>query len=295
VEPDQVVGTAEAVAKLFRDHGDRSDRKRARLKYVVHDWGGDRFREVLARDYLGRPLPPPRGVPITGVDLHHGWHPQRDGRWFLGLSVETGRVADVGPVRLLTGLRAAVARVRCSVRITAQQDVLLGDVALSDRPVVDAVLAEHGVPRPENLPLVRKWSMACPAVPTCPLALTESERALPGLVRGLEPVLADLGLAGEPIGVRMTGCPNGCARPYQSEVGLVGRGGTKYTVYIGGDAHGRRLNAELADSVPLDRIVPLLTPLFRAFATERHPGEPFGAYCARVGPDRLRTLTRENP
>ncbi len=289
VGPDEVVAAAEAVVRLFRDHGDRTDRKRARLKYVVHDWGVEKFRAVFARDYWNRPLQPPRGVPITGADLHHGWHRQRDGKWFLGLSVENGRVKDEGSLRLRSGLRAIAARVRCTVRLTAQQDVLLGDVAPADRRIVDSLLGEYGVPRPETLPMVRKWSMACPAIPTCGLALTESERALPAIVRQLERVLAELGLGGEPIGVRMTGCPNGCARPYQSEVGIVGRGGTKFTLYVGGDAFGRRLNAELEDGVPLDRIVPKLAAIFRAFATERHGDEAFGTYCARVGIDRLRS------
>lgn len=292
VEPNEVAAAAEAVVKLFRDHGDRSDRKRARLKYVVHDWGIEKFRTVLARDYWKSPLRPPTGVPITGVDLHHGWHPQRNGRWFLGLSVENGRIKDEGRLRLRSGLRAVAARVQCSVRITAQQDVILGEVPAADRPVVDSLLCEYGVPRPEGLSQVRKWSMACPAIPTCTLAITESERALPGIVRQLEAALAELGLADEPIGVRMTGCPNGCARPYQSEVGLVGRGGTKYTLYVGGDSFGRRLNAEVEDAVPIDRIVPTLMVLFRAFAAGRRSGEAFGAFCARTGVERLRGIIR---
>lgn len=290
VEPDEVVAAAEAVVRLFRDHGDRTDRKRARLKYVVHDWGVEKFRTVFARDYWKQPLRAPRAAPITGVDLHHGWHRQADGRWFFGLSVENGRAADADGLRLRSGLRAVVSRVRCTVRLTAQQDALLGDIAATDRPAVDAILSEHGIPRPNSLPMVRKWSMACPAIPTCGLALTESERALPVVVRQLERVLTDLGLDAEPIGVRMTGCPNGCARPYQSEVGIVGRGGTKYTLYIGGDAFGRRLNAELEDGVPIEQIVPKLAAMLRAFAAERHPGEAFGTYCSRVGIDRLRAL-----
>lgn len=291
ITPDEVVPAAEAVVRLFRDHGDRADRKRARLKYVVHDWGAERFREVFVRDYWNRPLRAPVAAPITGVDLHHGWHRQRDGNWFLGLSVENGRIKDDGALRLRSGLRAIVSRVRCTVRLSAQQDVLLGNIAPADRPAVDALLGEYGVPRPDTLPMVRKWSMACPAIPTCGLALTESERALPALVGQLEAVLAGLGLAGEPISVRMTGCPNGCARPYQSEVGLVGRGGTKYTLYVGGDTFGRRLNAELEDSVPVERVVPKLAAVFTAFRDERRPGEAFGAYCARVGIDRLRAVT----
>ena len=134
--------------------------------------------------------------------------------------------------------------------------------------------------------------MACPAIPTCGLAITESERALPGVIDKLEAVLADLGLADEPISVRMTGCPNGCARPYQSEIGIVGRGGTKYTLYIGGDSFGRRLNAEVQDSVPIEQIVPKLAKVFAAFKAERSNGELFGDYCTRIGLDRLKSLVQ---
>ncbi|MBX9624580.1 MAG: NADPH-dependent assimilatory sulfite reductase hemoprotein subunit [Gemmataceae bacterium] len=290
VTPDQVVRAAEGICKLFRDHGNRADRKRARLKYVMKDWGVEKFREVFARDYWGWPLTPPKDVPITGLDLHHGWQPQGDGKWFLGLSVENGRLKDEGPVRFRAGVRAIVQKVPCSVRLSAQQDILLCDIPTADRPAVDSLLNEYGIPRPDGLSVVRKWSMACPAIPTCPLAITESERSLPGLVDQLEGVLTELGLAEEPISVRMTGCPNGCARPYQSEVGLVGRGGTKYTVYVGGDSFGRRLNAELQDGVPIEQIVPRLRPIFTAYKAERSAGESFGDFCTRVGLDRLRGL-----
>src|SRR5262245_5894507 len=289
VTPDEVVPAAEAVVKLYRDHGNRSDRKRARLKYLMADWGVEKFGDIFARDYFKKPLVPPRDRPITGLDLHHGWHPQGDGKWFLGLSVENGRVKDDGPLRLRTGLRGIVSKYRASVRITPQQDVLLGDLNPSDKAGVDSLLNEHGIPRPENLSLVRKWAMSCPAIPTCPLALTESERALPGVVKQLETILAQLGLEAEPISVRMTGCPNGCARPYQSEIGIVGRGGTKYTLYVGGDTLGRRLNAELQDSVPIEQIAPKLGLIFARFKAERANGEAFGDYCARVGIEQLRS------
>ena len=193
-------------------------------------------------------------------------------------------------MRLRSGLRAIVEKVRANVRLSAQQDVLLCDIAAADKPAVDSLLNEYGIPRPENLSMVQKMSMACPAIPTCPLAITESERSLPGVIDDLEPVLAELGLADEPISVRMTGCPNGCARPYQSEVGIVGRGGTKYTLYIGGDSFGRRMNFELQDSVPIEQLVPKLRSLFEDFKSERADGELFGSYCARVGRDRLREI-----
>lgn len=290
IDPDEVVAAAEAVVKLYRDHGNRSDRKRARIKYVMHDWGVEKFREVFARDYFQKPLRPPVDAPITGLDLHHGWRSQGNGHWFLGLSVENGRVADFGDYRLRSGLRAIVAKVRCSVRITPQQDVLLCDIATADRPVVESLLNEYRIPRPENLSLVQKWSMACPAIPTCGLAISESERALPGVVDQLEASLQQLGLANEPISIRMTGCPNGCARPYQSEIGLVGRSGSKYTLYIGGDTLGRRLNFELEDSVPIEQIPGKLTKIFEQFRQDRRPGEAFGEYCTRQGRDNLRAL-----
>lgn len=292
IEPTEVVAAAEAVVRLYRDHGNRSDRKRARLKYVMKDWGLEKFREVFYRDYFHHPYRPPRLVPITGLDLHHGWHGMGDGRWFLGLSVENGRIKDEGSLRLRSGLRAIVSRFRPEVRLTTQQDILLCGFQTADRPAVDSLLNEYGIPRPDTLSMVQRWSMACPAIPTCGLAITESERALPGLIDQLEVVLKDLGLDREPISVRMTGCPNGCARPYQSEVGIVGRSGTKYTLYIGGDSYGRRLNTELEDMVPIDQIVPKLARLFTAYKAEQVDGESFGDYCGRVGVERLRELVR---
>ena len=290
VTPSEVVEMSEAIIKLYRDHGNRSDRKRARLKYVVADWGIAKFREVFVRDYWPKPLAEAMNAPITDLDLHLGWHGQGDGKWFVGLSVENGRIKDDGAKRLRSGLRAIAAEIGCTVRATAQQDILLCDIDVAKKARVDELLGEYGIPRAENLSMVRKWSMACPAIPTCPLAITESERALPTVITQMENDLKELGLDGEPISVRMTGCPNGCARPYQSEVGLVGRGGTKYTMFIGGDSFGRRMNAELQDSVPIEQIAPKLKTIFTRFKQERAGRESFGDYCSRVGLDALRAM-----
>jgi sulfite reductase (ferredoxin) len=287
VEPDQVVAMAEAVVKFFRDHGNRADRKRARLKYVINDYGIEKVRDILARDYLGRSLPVPRDIPITGVDLHHGWQPQGDGKWFLGLSVENGRIKDEGQFRLRTGLRKIVERFNPVVRITTQQDILLGDIDSANRPAIDSLLNEHGIERPENLSQVRKWSMACPAIPTCGLAITESERTLPGLIDQFEGMLKDAGLADQQLSVRMTGCPNGCARPYNSDIGLVGRSGTKYTLFVGGSHHGDRLSFLLQDLVERDQIVPLVGKLVARFKSERQTDEGFGDWCTRQGVESL--------
>jgi sulfite reductase (ferredoxin) len=290
VEPNDVVYAAENVLKFYRDHGNRGDRKRARLKYVIADWGMDKVRSVYARDYHTKTLQLPKDVPITGLDLHLGWHAVGNGKVFLGLSVENGRIKDEAAFRLRTGVREIVRKYQCDVGISAQQDLLLSNLRTEDKLGVEAMLAEYGIPLPGNLSMVRKWSMACPAIPTCPLAITESERALPALVRELEHGLEELGLGGEPISVRMTGCPNGCARPYQSEIGLVGRSGEKYTVYIGGDSFGRRMNVELQDLVPKYQIVPKLKVVFTNFKNDRQGTESFGDYCARVGLPALRAM-----
>ncbi|MCI0700164.1 MAG: NADPH-dependent assimilatory sulfite reductase hemoprotein subunit [Planctomycetia bacterium] len=305
IEADEVIAAAEGICKLFRDHGNRADRKRARLKYVMKDWGVEKFRDCFYRDYFSGSRRAPREAPITGLDLHHGWQSMGKAgggsgepaggsptleKFFLGLSVENGRVKDEGSLRMRSGLRAIVTKYKPDVRITAQQDIMLCGLTMADRAGVDSMLNEYGIPRPETLSQVQRWSMACPAIPTCPLALTESERTMPGLVDQLESVLNDLGLGSELISVRMTGCPNGCARPYQSEVGIVGRGGTKYTLYIGGDSFGRRLNTEVQDSVPMDQLVPKLAKVFAAFASERTARESFGDFCTRIGLAKLKEL-----
>jgi sulfite reductase (ferredoxin) len=284
-----IVPAAEAVIRLFRDHGNRGDRKRARIKYLVHDWGVEKFRQVLA-DYLGGALIPPMDVEPSGFDPHLGWHPQGDGKFFYGLSIENGRVKDDGDFRLRTALRTIVQRFEPNIRLTPLQDILLCDLDAGAREEIDKVFAEHGVKRPEAISRVRQHSMACPAIPTCGLALSESERTLPGLIDKLEAELHRLGLHDETLGVRMTGCPNGCARPYQSEIGLVGRSGDKYTLFVGGHVVGHRLNFMLRDLVPMADIVPTLVPILEAFKSDRLPSENFGDFCHRLGVERLESL-----
>jgi sulfite reductase (ferredoxin) len=289
VPAEAVVGAAEAVVRLFRDHGNRADRKRARIKYLVHDWGVDKFRQVLA-GYLGGPLQLPRPVEVNGFQTHLGWHPQGKGLWYYGLSIANGRVKDEGDMRLRSALRQLIEQLQPGIRLTPLQDILLCDLDSRAKSQIERTLADFGVRRPSQISLVQQLSMSCPAIPTCGLALSESERFLPLVIEELEAELERLGLANEKLSVRMTGCPNGCARPYQSDIGLVGRSGDKYTIYVGGHVLGHRLNFPLKDLVHKTDIVPTLVPLLEHFKNTRRAGESFGDYCHRLGRENLQAL-----
>ncbi len=286
----------EAVLKVFRDFGNRSDRKRARLKYIIHDWGLPAFRAKI-EEYLGHAVADPRPVAVADVEDHLGWHRQADGKLFLGLPVENGRIRDEGEFRLSSGLRAFFEKYRTPGRLTCQQSILLIDLDPSWRGDIERWLEEYGIAMVEQISTVRRWSMACPALPTCGLAVTEAERALPGVIDELERELARQGLDEERLTVRMTGCPNGCARPYNADIGLVGRsahiekdgtpGPGTYTIFLGGRTIGDRLNVEFKDYVPYDRIVAELRPVFARFRAERLQGESFGDFCDRLGVEEL--------
>jgi sulfite reductase (ferredoxin) len=287
VPPEELLATIEAVVKLHRDHGNRENREHARLKYVVDDLGDERVRELIA-DYLGHPVRDAEPVVLDHADDHLGWHEQSDGAWFLGVKVASGRIADVDDVRVRSGVRAVVERFGATVRFTPREDVLLCDIEATDRPRVDALLAEHGVqPARKWLPIALN-SFACPALPTCGLALTESERALPALLEELHETLDELGLADVETHVRMTGCPNGCARPYSTEMAFVGRGKNRYDIHLGGERVGVRMNEIFCENAPRDQLVPVLRPVFERYAAERNDGEEFGNWCHRVGVATLR-------
>jgi sulfite reductase (ferredoxin) len=217
------------------------------------------------------------------VDDHLGWHQEGDGRWFYGLYVENGRIGDAGDVRLRTALRSIVEELRVVVHLTPQQNVILTGVEASSRERVEAVLRSHGVTLSEDLSQTLRHAMACPAYPTCGLAVAESERVMPDLIRRMETVVAELGLQEQPISWRMTGCPNGCARPYLGDVGFVGTTLGKYDVYLGGDFEGTRLNTLYAHNVPLAEIPELLRMPLALFKDQRRAGEGFGDFCGRVG------------
>ena len=287
VTPDQVVAVAEAVVKVQRDFGNRSDRKVARLKYLIANIGLPAFKAKV-EEYYGKSLPEPKPIEVTGVDDHIGWFEQGDGKWFLGINIENGRIKDVDDLRIKTGLRTILEKYGMDTRLTPLQSVILCDIAPENRADINRILREHGIKQADEISLLRRYSIACPAWPTCGLSITESERALPGILDDMEVELAKYALSTEVISVHMTGCPNGCARPYTPDIGLVGRAaGEQYTLYLGGNTIGTRLGYVYADYLPKENIIPLLSPLFAFFKAERKTGETFGDFCHRQGKEGL--------
>ncbi|HET8840392.1 MAG TPA: NADPH-dependent assimilatory sulfite reductase hemoprotein subunit, partial [Ktedonobacteraceae bacterium] len=220
---------------------------------------------------------------------------QGDGRWFIGLYVENGRIRDDGENNLRAGLRAIVDEFRPGIHLTPQQNILLTDLSAQQKEALNTRLAEYGIVTDPTKLGLRRLAMACPALPTCGLALAEAERISPSIVDQIEIDLRELGLEGEQISIRMTGCPNGCARPYMGDIGFVGRTKDIYNVYIGGDQPNTRLNTLYAAMVHTADLATTIRPLLKIWRDERLPGEKFGDFSHRVGIEYLQALVaREN-
>lgn len=292
VTPDQAIPVGEAVVKVQRDFGNRADRKQARLKYLIHERGLDWFRDKVA-EYYGKPLTDLHPADVTDVDDHIGWHEQGDGKLFLGINIENGRIKDEGSLRLKSMMRTLLTTYGMDTRLTALQGIILCNVDPKDRQDINKILADHGCKQEHELTLARRYSIACPAYPTCGLAVTESERVMPAVMDEIEAELAKYGLTDERVTVHMTGCPNGCARPYTPDIGLVGKARNKYSLYLGGNAQGTRLAFLFEDMVPQEALAPKLSPLFARFKGERIGSESFGDFCHRVGPEGLREAVVE--
>lgn len=279
---ERLVEVAKAVLTIHRDFGDRTNRRHARLKYVVEERGAGWVRdEVNRRTNNALAAARPHQFTTTG-DLY-GWHRAVDGSLFLTLFVETGRIKDVSGHRLKTALRRVAENFsQIEFRLSANQNVILANVPETDRAGITTLLAGHGVRVENQATVLHAASMACPALPTCGLALAESERWLPGLIDRIEKLGAGLGLGGEEIIIRSTGCPNGCARPYMAEIAFVGKGPGRYQLWLGGDASGTRLNRVYREMVRDGEIENELRPLLTRWRDERQPGERFGDFATRV-------------
>ncbi len=290
VATEHGVEAARIVAAIFRDHGNRSDRRHARLKYLLAEWGLARFRAEFQRR-AAFVLEPAVPLPSLPFHDHLGRHRQSDGRWFYGVFIQSGRIVDTPGHALRTALREIVTRLRPGIRLTGQQNLLLTDLDADGIETVERILGAHGVTLPTNLSAVRRYSMACPALPTSGLAVAESERAIPGLLDGLEAELEALGLRDAPLTVRMTGCPNGCARPYTADLAFVGRSLGLYHVYVGGGLAGDRLVDLYRADVPTEGIVETVRPLLARWAAERTDDEGLGDFYQRLMGLRARRTT----
>jgi sulfite reductase (ferredoxin) len=291
VGADDLIRMVEAVIRLQRDHGDRGNRRRARLKYVIDDMGLPWIRETLTRYYGGRfddAVPMELKIP----DIL-GWHEQGDGKYWLGVPVAAGRIVDGEAVRLRSALRKIAECFAPGVIMTPQQDVLLTDISAENRARVDALLAEHGVVPAERMSPMARFALSCPALPTCGLALTEAERMHGEMVDGFDALLAHHGLADRRVSVRITGCPNGCARTYAGDIGIVGRMPGFYALYAGGDFEGTRLSFKFLEKVPHAEVISSFDPLFAAWSRDGQSGEGFGDFCHRLGLDALVALMPE--
>lgn len=281
VKPEHVMEAVIAIITAQRDHGNREDRKLARLKYVIEKHGVDWFRkEVLSR--MTAPTEPPREVRFETVGDALGWGEQGDGKLFCGVHVEHGRVKDGDKVKYRSAFRSIARRIGCPIRITPNSRILFYDIDPSRRAELDAILAANGVRPADGLTEARKTSHACVSLPTCGLGLAESERVFGGVMDKIDAVLRDLKLEKEPILIRMTGCPNGCSRPYNADFAFVGRAPGKYAFYAGGSHRGDRLVGLETKVVTEEEIPSLVRGHLEVFVRGRKAGETFSDFWGRT-------------
>jgi sulfite reductase (NADPH) hemoprotein beta-component len=281
IPKERLIACADAVMSVQRDYGNRVERPRARFKYTIDDKGLDFITGEIERR-MGAAFEPARPMELTSNGDQFGWRETDRGLFNYGLFIQNGRVADLPGRSIMTGLRA-IAKVHCGqFRLTPNQNLIVAGVPPEAKAAIDALLDEHGLSDSNAASALRLNSIACVALPTCPLAMAEAERYMPDLVDKIDAILERNGLSGEPITIRVSGCPNGCSRPYVAEIALTGRAPGKYNLYLGGGFHGERLNRLFAENIGDERILDILSEQFAAFARERRPGEHFGDFFART-------------
>ncbi|MBC1222967.1 sulfite reductase, ferredoxin dependent [Nostoc sp. UCD121] len=291
VAKDDVYDIVKAIVATQRDYGDRTDRRHARLKYLINDWGLDKFRAQV-EEYFGKSIEAFKPLPEFKYYDFLGWNEQGDGKLFLGISIDNGRIKDEGSFQLKTALREIVEQFNLPIRLTSNHNVIFYDIEPDSKQAIQDILSRHGiVDDPSKIkPLVR-YAMACPALPTCGLAITESERAIPGILERVRALLDKVGLQNEHFVVRMTGCPNGCARPYLAELGFVGSAPESYQLWLGGSPNQTRLAQPYTEKLHHNDLDSFLEPIFVYFKKSRKSKEKFGDFCDRVGFDAIREFT----
>lgn len=282
VTAEHLRATAEQVICIQRDWGDRAVRKHARLKYTLDDHGTEVFKAELEKR-LGFALQPARAFHFDHNGDRHGWIQGEDGRWHLTLKIESGRLLDRGERRLLSGMRELAKVHRGDFRMTCNQNVIVANVEAAERARIDAIVAAHGFEEYQRQSGIRRHATSCVALPTCGLAMAESERYLPTILQKLEGLLEQHGLRDAPILLRLSGCPNGCSRPYLGEIALVGRAPGRYDLRLGADFRGQRMNRPYRENIVEADILAALDPLFARYAAERNEAEGFGDFLLRAG------------
>lgn len=274
---DRLIACTDAVMTVQRDYGDRKERQRARFKYTIDDKGLDWIKAEIER-VMGTPFEAARPYSFASNGDSYGWNTTPDGRHHRTIIIENGRLN----LKQLNMLRDVARIHHGTFRMTPNQNVIIAGVKAEDRAAIDAILTEYG-PDIDAFSVVRRNAMACVALPTCGLAMAESERYLPSLLTKIEAILAENGLSDEPITIRMSGCPNGCSRPYIAEIGFSGRAPGKYNLYLGGGFHGERLNRMVSENIGEAQILDILGDALGRYAKERDPGEHFGDFTIRAG------------
>ena len=288
VSKNDIFDFVKAVVATQRDYGDRVNRRHARLKYLINDWGVDKFRHQV-EEYFGKKIKPYKNLPQWKYEDYLGWHEQGDGKLFFGLSIENGRVHDQGKLKLKEALKKVIEKYELPTRLTPNHNVILYEIEPQWQKDIDKIFSNCGVIiDPEKVNHLTRYTMACPALPTCGLATTESERIIPSVTKRFDALLAKLGIAEETFVIRMTGCPNGCARPYMAEVGFVGNSPNVYQLWLGGCPNQTRLARPYTEKLHLDNLETFFEPLFVFFRERKKKGETFGQFCDRVGFDALR-------
>lgn len=290
VAKEDIFDLVKAVVATQRDYGDRVTRRHARMKYLINDWGVEKFTAKL-EEYFGKKLEAFKPLPEWKYEDYLGWQEQGDGKLFIGISVENGRVKNEGNFQLKEALKKVIAKYELPTRLTANHNIILYEIEPQWQEDISKILVDHGVEiNPENVNHLTRYSMACPALPTCGLATTESERILPSILERIDSLLGKLGMGEENIVIRMTGCPNGCARPYMAELGFVGDSPNVYQMWLGGCPNQTRLAQVYVDKLNISELEKFLEPLFVFFRDNKENNETFGQFCHRVGFEALRTF-----
>ena len=287
VAKDDVYDLVKAIVATQRDFGDRTDRRHARLKYLINDKGVEWFREKVA-EYFGKPLEAFKPLPEWKYLDFLGWNEQGDGKLFVGISVDNGRIKDEGSFQLKTALREIVQKYNLPVRATPHQNVLIYDISPDIKQEIQGILDRCGIQSETAIDPLERYGMACPAMPTCGLAITESERVMPSILERIRALLTKVGLEDEHLVVRMTGCPNGCARPYMAELGFVGSSPESYQIWLGGSPDQTRLAKAIEEKLHVKDFEAFLEPIFVYFKQKRQLSESFGNFCDRVGLESIR-------